>query len=498
MLSGIGETTFKCKFRISSLTAQSFETVIYCRNNTIFFEFRAPNSKSFCISLATCHKTSVFCGVMTDFKDITIVFNPDCNDPMFASVATKMSAGWKKNKPTIKQLQKSHMAQMKRVENDYIDANHLKQTAPMNVFKMLFQKRYMNHRKKEELQKQYLLEEENELALKQLQLDKEKAMVMVKRITAKTLPMMEGGGVSTIGYEPATHMFQIFVQDLIGKSHPVHIMPTAVIDALFDHVFAGAINNGIPREDCRLMTPSKELELGKTWNDQGVTEDNTVIMATRQRGGAKKKGRKWKVKRIRKGRSGERSMLSVTQGLFLANEAQLDEVFKKFGKVLADVVKDIESEVGEEFKVECKVSGSGEADVPAGGEEVSVGGEADFVPDCDVDSEGDIDHDYEPRPPSITTWALESRDGHISSYQPKHSAESALAVVRSRPDFSILSADHVSFLLRNMGVSRRESWAAVADIDFPDPTKILCKHCNTSLADVADCDVAENGECVFF
>ena len=296
-------------------------------------------------------------------------FFADLNDPKFKRQIDKLMLAFQSRRPSTTDTKKKLVTLNAKIDKYRIQFDKLMEEIPEMMVEILLWQKYQHHKEQQDQQKLAVEEEESQLRLAQLELEKKKADLSErKRITTKRA-MLEDTTPTLNNFHPVSGKIQIFVKDLVGKSHPVEVVPSSTIDELFSYVFSGF--SDVPKEDCALRTDTKMLELGKTFTEQGVEALSTIHMFIRQRGGGKKKY-KSSSKRVA---YFEKPTLGAQ--LLFANEQELDALFKKFDKAESD--KDSSVSLGDD----SERSGASE--------EYKRGKDPDYVPSEEGDEGDDFD-----------------------------------------------------------------------------------------------------------
>ena len=293
-------------------------------------------------------------------------FFADLNDPKFKSQIDKMMLTFQTRRPSTTNTKNKLVSLNAKIDKHRIQFEKLMEEIPELMVEIILWQKYQQHKEQQDQQKLAVVEEETRLRQAELELEKKKVELSErKRISTKRA--MLGDTTPTLGnFQVASNKIQIFVKDLVGKSHPVEVVASSTIDELFNYVFSGF--KDVPKEDCALRTDTKALELGKTFAEQGVEASSTIHMFIRQRGGGKKKLTRRSHRRVE-----VLSRPTLAAKLLFANEDQLDYLFKKIPKDDSDV----------------SVSLGDDSERSGADEEYKRGKDPDYVPSEDEDDEGD-------------------------------------------------------------------------------------------------------------
>ena len=299
------------------------------------------------------------------------VSNPffvDLSNPNTKKQVEKLMIMFQTRRPSTTDTKKKLVSLNSKIDKARIQFDKLMEEIPALVVEIMLWQKYQQHKEQQDQQKLSVVEEENQLRLAQLELEKKKAALNdFKRITTKR-PMLEDTTPTLNDFKPISNKIQVFVVDVVGKSHPAEVVPSSTIDELFHYVFSGF--KDVPKEDCALKTGTKTLELGKTFAEQGVEADSVIHMFIRQRGGGKKK-----YKALSSKRAVYITKPTFAASLLYANEEELDAIFEKLG--------------GAESDGADSISLGSESERSGASEEYKRGKDPDYVPSEDEGDEGD-------------------------------------------------------------------------------------------------------------
>ena len=207
-------------------------------------------------------------------------FTVDTTTPKFQTRVAEMSDFAQSRRPSALETKKKLVTLNAKLDKHRIAYEKLMEEIPDLVTEIVFWNKYQKHKEQQDQSMVELKKEEDNLRNQQRELeDKKRALKQLKSAHQQALPALihEEQKVNAI-----TNKKQICVIDMVGTRYFPEVDLTTPIDDLFNYYFS---NFQGPKADCTLMSTTKHLVLGKSFEEQGIGEMSTIYLHVRQRGG---------------------------------------------------------------------------------------------------------------------------------------------------------------------------------------------------------------------
>lgn len=263
----------------------------------------------------------------------------DYRDPKWKARFANLSRGAKRNNVSLQKAYAKILALEAKDSREVYQLQRLLLSNPQTKFDLKFWRTFVQQKQQEDLERKE--QEEKILALQQQQelLQNEVRNISTKKVVRNIeLPQELMGSEESC--PPAGTKVQVMLYDLGGKLHVLEVDLSTPIDDLFKYVFAQLFTT---HEECRFMTGSKQLELGKTFWEQGVRQNTRINMLGRLKGGGKtKKSRRNQIGKklgglhagflplARENRPSNDPSRMLLEVAMMSNEKELDELFSTF------------------------------------------------------------------------------------------------------------------------------------------------------------------------
>ena len=228
-------------------------------------------------------------------------FCVDVNDPKFKQLITHVTSSIQTRRPTHTEKLVNINA---RLDKNRIMFDKLKEEIPEMMVEVLIWEKYLQHKEAQDQEKSEQKNEEDALRTAQLELDAKKRELKGRKSVKVVRNMLLTEPADLLLTEPATEpstdlslanlnlangKVQIYVKDPTGELHAVDVDLSANIDDLFHFAFRGY---RVPLTECVFLNPAGHaMQLGKTFQEQGVSHMSTLHMHRRLRGGAPPAGK---------------------------------------------------------------------------------------------------------------------------------------------------------------------------------------------------------------